>query len=251
MIVSPGPLLIVSAYPDLTLPQADDGNVLVLAHRARLRGIEVETRPVYCGEPLPPADVYVIGGLEDEDQGELARRLTSSGALRDAVQAGAAVLGVNSGYQVLGEWYAMPDGTLAEGLGILDVRTLRGPAWVEGPVVTRPNSALGLPVLSGYESHYGVTQVGAEAAPLAAVEVGHGNGGAEPRTEGAIAGRVVGTYLHGPVLARNPELADLLLGRVLGRTFEPLPPSYGEASRRQRIDEARRWAAGERLKVKM
>jgi lipid II isoglutaminyl synthase (glutamine-hydrolysing) len=251
MIVCDGPLLVVSAYPDLTLPQGDDGNVLVLAHRARARGIQVETRTVHCGDDLPPADIYVTGGLEDEDQGELARWLASSAEFRRAVEAGAAVLSVNSGYQVLGERFALPDGSLRDGLGLLDVRTHRGDTWIDGPVVTRPNDDLGLPALSGYESHYGVTELGSGAAPLALLEIGHGNAGGEQPAEGAVAGRIVGTYLHGPVLARNPELADLLLGLVLGRTLEPLAASFAEASRQARIDQARDWVKRGRPKVKM
>ncbi len=251
MIVTPGPLLVVSAYPDLTLPQADDGNVLVLAHRARARGIAVETRTVRCGEELPPADVYVTGGLEDEDQAELARWLDSGRALRAAVDAGAAVLAVNSGLQVLGERFELPDGTAHDGLGLLDARTTRGQVFIEGPVVTRPNDELGLPALSGYESHFGLTELGPGSRPLSTLEVGRGNTGAEPALDGAVSGRVIGTYLHGPVLARNPELADLLLRLVLDRDLEPLPASFAEASRDARIDEARAWAAAGRKLVKM
>ncbi len=189
------------------------------------------------------------------------------------------MLGVNSGYQVLGHSFELPDGTVREGLGLLDVRTRRGNAWIDGPVLTRPDADLGLPAMSGYESHYGITDLGERAAPLTTLEIGHGNGPAEqpteggalgrdgltrrrkadvhavaatsPRTDGAIADRVVGTYLHGPVLARNPELADLLLSRVLGRTLDPLPPSFAEAARRRRIDEARQWVRRGRPKVKM
>jgi CobQ-like glutamine amidotransferase family enzyme len=251
MIVTPGPVLIVSAYPDLTLPQADDGNVLVLAHRVRARGLTVEARTVHCGEELPAADIYVTGGLEDEDQAELTGWLGAGGVLRDAVAAGAAVLGVNSGFQVLGESFALPDGSLHEGLGLLDARTVRARTFAEGPVVTCPNEELGLPALSGYESHFGRTELGPAARPLAALEVGLGNTGAEPVLDGAIAGRVLGTYLHGPVLARNPELADLVLSWVTGRELEPLPASFAEASRAARIDQARRWAATGRKRVKM
>jgi len=261
MIVCEGPLLVVSAYPDLTLPQGDDGNVLLLAHRARAHGIEVETRMVHCGDDLPPADIYVTGGLEDEDQGKLARWLASGGGLQRAVEAGAAVLAVNSGYQVLGERFTLPDGSERDGLGLLDVRTRRGDTWVDGPVVTRPNDDLGLPVLSGYESHYGVTELGHGVAPLARLEIGRGNAGDQSRgaresdaaaaTDGAVAGRVIGTYLHGPVLARNPELADLLLGLVLDRPLEPLPASFAEESRQARIGEARDWVRRGRPHVKM
>jgi CobQ-like glutamine amidotransferase family enzyme len=261
MIVRDGPLLVVSAYPELTLPQGDDGNVLLLAHRARAHGIEVETRTVHCGDELPAADVYVTGGLEDEDQGELATWLDAGGELRRAVEAGAAVLAVNSGYQVLGTRFALPDGTERDGLGLLDVRTRRGDAWIDGPVVSRPNDDLGLPVLSGYESHYGVTELGPGVAPLALLEIGHGNAGggshsasesdAAPASDGAVVGRVIGTYLHGPALARNPELADLLLSLVLGRTLDPLPTSFAEESRQARIAEARDWVRRGRPHVKM
>jgi CobQ-like glutamine amidotransferase family enzyme len=251
VIACAGPLLIVSAFPDLTLPQADDGNVLILAQRARARGAEAETRVVHCGETLPLADIYVTGGLEDEDQADLARWLASGRSLYEAIDAGAAVLGVNSGLQVLGERFALPDGTSCEGLGILDVHTVRGEEWVDGPVITRPNTDLDLPALSGYESHFGITELGAGVAPLALLEEGCGNGGAGPPSDGAIVGRVVGTYLHGPVLARNPELADLILGLVLGQSLEPLPPSFGEASRGRRVDEARDWVARGRPRVKL
>lgn len=279
MIVAAGPLLVVSAYPELTLPQADDGNVLVLSHRARARGIDVETRTVHCGEELPPADIYVTGGLEDEDAAVLAAWLDRGGVLRRALEAGAGLLAVNSGYQVLGESFELPDGVVREGLGLLGVHSSRGPRWMDGPVVTRPDPDIGLPAMSGYESHYGITALGDRVAPLALLEIGHGNGRAAstaretkswprrpvrermskvptggpatPQNEGAIAGRIVGTYLHGPVLARNPELADLLLGRVLGRALDPLPAPFAEDARRRRIAEARRWIARGRPKIKM
>jgi CobQ-like glutamine amidotransferase family enzyme len=251
MIVCEGPLLVVVAYPDLTLPQADDGNALVLAHHARARGLEVETRVVRCGETLPSADVYVIGGLEDEDMAALATWLSTGGVLSKAVGDGAAVLGVNSGYQVLGERFETPDGAAHDGLGLLSVRSRRGEAWRDSPVVTRASDALGLPALSGYESHWGVTELGRGVDCLAEVDVGYGNGGSDAPREGAVAGRVFGTYVHGPLLARNPELADYLLGLVLGRQLEPLPSSHGEASRRARIAEARAWVARGKPHVKM
>lgn len=246
-----GPLLVVNAYPDLTLPQADDGNVLVLAYRARARGIAVETHTVHCGDPLPPADIYVAGGLEDDDQPELARWLDSGVTLRAAVDGGAAVLAVNSAFQILGERYALSDGTPCDGLGLIDARTTRGGSFLEGPVVTCPNPAYGLPVMSGYESHHGLTALGADAGPLAALEVGHGNTGGAPAVDGVLCGRVVGTYLHGPVLARNPELADFLLAAATGERLQPMPASFGEASRARRIDDARRWARAWRKHVKM
>jgi CobQ-like glutamine amidotransferase family enzyme len=250
----PSTVRIVAAYPDLTLPQGDEGNALILAYRARARGLAAETLTVRCGANLPAADIYVVGGLEDEDQAQLARWLDSGGVLRRSIEKGAAVLGINSGFQVLGECFPMLDGSIRDGLGLLDVRTWHSEDFIEGPVVTFPNADLGLPALSGYESHYGLTELGPEAEPLALVDVGRGNGGPGPRVDGAVSGRVYGTYLHGPVLARNPELADLLLASVLERALEPLPPSFGERSRELRIAAARgysRRGSRSRRKVKM
>jgi hypothetical protein len=110
-------------------------------------------------------------------------------------------------------------------------------------VITRPNHHTGLPAMSGFESHHGRTELDSGVEPLAEIELGVGNGTA-PATDGAVAGSAVGTYLHGPVLARNPELADLLLGCTLGRDLEPLPPGSAEALRAQRIAEDRRDATG-------
>ena len=106
--------------------------------------------------------------------------------------------------------------------------------------------ALGLPTLTGYENHAGLTELGPGVRPLGRVLAGSGNGG-EGR-EGAVGGRVVGTYLHGPALARNPALADLLLSWVLGRELAPVDDGDVEQLRRERLAAAfggrarlRRW----------
>jgi CobQ-like glutamine amidotransferase family enzyme len=109
---------------------------------------------------------------------------------------------------------------------------------VDYRVVTRPSPRLGLPALVGYEWHRGRTRLGPEAEPLAEVEIGVCNGG-EPPTDGAVQGHVLGTYLHGPLLPRNPELADLLLGWALGTELEPLASEFAERAREERIAEAR------------
>jgi hypothetical protein len=146
------------------------------------------------------------------------------------VQGGAAVLSVCAGFQLLGHsFYDDEKGTLP-GLGLLDVTSVRGTVRCVGEVLSEPDPALtlggrALPRLTGFENHMGTTTVGADAKPLAKVRTGNGNG-AGTGVDGAHAGRILGTYLHGPVLARNPALADLLLGWVDGNP-EPTPADDG------------------------
>jgi CobQ-like glutamine amidotransferase family enzyme len=130
------------------------------------------------------------------------------------------VFGVCAGYQLLGTEFGGADGEPVAGLSILDMHGGRGQRRAVGEIAADVDPALGLPPLTGFENHQGVTWLGPDAAPLSRVSTGIGNGDG---TEGAVAGRVLGTYLHGPALVRNPALADLLLGWVTG----PLPPLAG------------------------
>jgi CobQ-like glutamine amidotransferase family enzyme len=228
---------IVDVYPGCMFPQGDLGNLRMLEHRARGRGIEAETVSAPIGDPLPEGDLYVLAGAEDEDQPAVARRLAEEGTLVRAAAAGKVVVGIGAGYQILGRSFDTPAGVTTEGLGLLDVRTTLG-EHVDIRVVTRPSPRLGLPALVGYEWHRGRTALGPETEPLVEVEIGVCNGG-EPPTDGAVQGRVLGTYLHGPLLPRNPELADLLLGWALGAELEPLESEFAGRAREERIAEAR------------
>ena len=233
------PVSIALLYPELLGTYGDGGNATVLAQRLRWRGIPAEVIDVHAGEPVPRScQIYVMGGGEDAPQALAARELRSGGALVDAVEGGAAVLAVCAGLQVLGNRFAGEDGKVHDGLGLLDCETHRddGPRRV-GEVVATPDPSLDLPDLTGYENHGGVTTLGAGARPLGRVVVGHGNSGGDG-TEGIVSGRVVGTYLHGPVLARNPALADHLLSSVLG-PLEPLDEPEVEALRKERLHAAR------------
>jgi lipid II isoglutaminyl synthase (glutamine-hydrolysing) len=227
---------IVDVYPGAMFPQGDGGNLRMLEHRARPRGIEVETLGAPIGDPLPEADLYVLQGAEDEDQPAVARLLAAEGTLARAAAAGKVVVGIGAGYEILGESFESPGGTEA-GLGLLDVRTTLG-EHVDNRVVTKPAPRFALPALVGYEWHRGRTALGPAAQPLAEVEVGVCNGG-DPPTDGAVQGHVLGTYLHGPLLPRNPELADLLLGWAVGLELEPLRSEFAELAREERIAEAR------------
>lgn len=231
---------LVVAYPEVLGTYGDNGNATVLAQRLRWRGESVERVDVPLSDPLPgDGDLYVLGGGEDDAQVLAAQRLRAGGVLAKAVGRGAVVFGVCAGLQLLGRTFLRGDGRAEPGAGVLDAVSDRKPgARAVGEIVARPHLD-GLPVLTGYENHGGRTILGPDAAPLATVEAGVGNG-TDDRAEGAVAGRILCTYLHGPVLARNPALADLLLGWVLGRPLPPLDDDEVEVLRRERLAAVRR-----------
>jgi CobQ-like glutamine amidotransferase family enzyme len=207
------PLRIAVVYPDLLGTYGDGGNGLILARRAEWRGVEVVLTQAASDAALPEADIYCLGGGEDGPQVRAARSLIEDGTLSRRFADGAVVLAVCAGYQIVGRSFPGADGSLHEGVGLLDIATTKGagPRAV-GEVVSEPTDEVpgGLPTLTGFENHGGQTILGATVAPLALITRGVGNGDGSG-TEGAVSGRVLGTYLHGPVLARNPALADLLL----------------------------------------
>ncbi|MBV9794374.1 MAG: glutamine amidotransferase [Actinobacteria bacterium] len=213
-----GPIRLVWVYPDLLSTYGDKGNLLVLERRARLRGLEAAPVLVNSDQPVPrDGDIYLLGGGEDLPQVLAARRLRADGGLVEAAERGAVIFAVCAGYQLIGHVFGGADGEPTEGLGILDITSARAEPRSVGEIVADVDPVLGIPKLTGFENHQGHTTLGPRAIPLATVTTGIGNGDG---TEGAHAGRVLGTYLHGPALVRNPALADLLLGWVAG----PLPP---------------------------
>ncbi len=231
-------LIVVTVHPLFTGAQGDEGNARVLRHRAVARGIDTTLLTVHGDDRLPAADIYLLGGVDQYGQVELAERLRGEGGLRRAVGRGAVAFGVGAGLQVLGEWFTTPDGQRHPGAELLDVRCSVEPDAdaVTGPVVTLPGGALGLPAMSGYESHTAHAELGPDATALAQLEIGVGNGDG---TDGAVTGRVVGTWLHGPVLARNPDLADALLGWAVDAPLPALAPGFAAAVRAQRLAEDR------------
>lgn len=223
---------LVSIYPTLLGTYGDGGNVMALRHRARLHDIDIEVLTVSPGEPVPESgDLYVLGGGEDSAQTAAATALRTDGSLKRAAERGAAVLAICAGYQLLGEHF--PDATSAAtpGLGILDVRTDRLPKRAVGELAATAKAPLDQ-ILTGYENHAGATHLGPDAQALGAVRAGVGNGDG---SEGAISGHVVGTYLHGPCLARNPQIADLLLGWAVGRELPFVEEAEVTALRQERL----------------
>ena len=214
----PSALRLVWIYPDLLSTYGDRGNLIMLARRARLRGIEIDAIGVNSDQKVPRlGDVYLLGGGEDLPQVLAAQRLRADGGLAAAASDGAVIFAVCAGYQLIGSVFGGAQGEPVDGLGLLDVRSGRGERRGVGEVVADVDPALGIDRLTGFENHQGVTTPGPAARPLARTRIGVGNGDG---TEGAYAGRILGTYLHGPALVRNPGLADLLLTWAAG---SPLP----------------------------
>jgi CobQ-like glutamine amidotransferase family enzyme len=214
-------LVLCQLYPEHLSIYADRGNVQVIRRRLEWRGLELEERPLRVGESLDPeaADLYLIGGGQDRDQMLVAQDLQRHGrALHAGVAGGAAVLAVCGGYQLAGHRYIGQDGSEMPGIGLLDLETRAGGVRMIGDVVCACDlgDGAGERPLVGFENHAGQTVLGPGCRPLARVVSGHGNDGASG-FEGARSGLVLGTYVHGPLLPKNPWLADWLIERALER----------------------------------
>jgi CobQ-like glutamine amidotransferase family enzyme len=207
-------------YPDYLNIYADRGNMAVLAQRAAWRGIAFAIDPLGMADDLRPGahDLYYIGGGQDREQGMVARDLAGKGAaLREAVDDGAALLAVCGGYQLLGRFYRGRDRDQLPGIGLFPHETVAGERRMIGDVLLecelRPGERR---TLAGFENHAGRTYLDEGAEPLGRVVAGFGNDG-ESGHEGCRVGLALGTYLHGPLLPRNPWLADWLLSAALLR----------------------------------
>lgn len=211
--------------PDVMGTYGDGGNAVVLRQRLRMRGYEAEIIEITLNDPVPASlDIYTLGGAEDSAQRLATRHLQRYPGLQRAAAAGAPVLAICAAIQVLGHWYETSEGERVDGVGLLDVTTTPQTTRAIGEIVTRPAiEGLRAP-LTGFENHRGGTTLGPDATPVGHVLAGRGVGnGVGGGLEGAVAGSVIGTYLHGPVLARNPELADYLLLQTLDvDVLEPL-----------------------------
>lgn len=208
-------LRICHLYGDVMCIYGDRGNILTLTRRAEWRGIEVSVDTVSAGDRLDADryDLYFFGGGQDAQQDIVAADLQAGNGerVRAAIAGGAAALTVCGGYQLFGHYYRPHGGPDLPGLGILDAHTVAGPTRFIGNVLAR-----GEDLLVGFENHSGRTYLGPQARPLATVLVGAGNNG-EDGTEGALQGKVIGTYLHGSLLPKNPWLADRVIAWALER----------------------------------
>lgn len=220
--------------PDVMGTYGDGGNALVLRQRLLLRGIPAEIVEITLADPVPESlDLYTLGGAEDYAQRLATRHLIKHPGLQRAAQRGAPVLAICAAVQVLGHWYETSAGERVDGVGMLDATTSPQAARTIGELATRPLLASLTERLTGFENHRGGTVLGPSASPLGAVVKGAGNRSGDG-FDGAVQGSVIATYMHGPCLARNPQLADLLLGSVVGE-LPPLPMPEVDLLRRERL----------------
>ena len=218
----------------------DRGNVMALARRATWRGIEPEVIEVGIGAPMPRADVFFFGGGQDQEQVAVSRDLRGAKGetLKANVEAGAALLSVCGGYQLLGHEYRPHDRDPLPGVGLFDMTSEAGPERFIGNVVV--DSFLG--ELVGFENHSGLTHRGPDLQPLGKVRVGRGNNGRDG-TEGAVWRNAIGCYLHGALLPKNPALADWLIEAGLRHrhgdvTLAPLDDTVEMAAHRTGVARA-------------
>jgi CobQ-like glutamine amidotransferase family enzyme len=237
---------ICALFPDLLGTYGDGGNATVLAQRLRWRGIPVDLVSIDAGRTVPDScDLYLVGGGEDGPQTRATEELRVSGALHRAVESGAVVFAVCAGMQILGERFPDMDGVDRDGLSLLDCITVRvdrpravGELLTGDATISAPDGTVHpLGTLTGFENHAGRTIPGSSATSFGRVEIGEGNGDG---SEGVVNGSVVGTYLHGPALARNPALADELLRWIIGdAALAPLDDTDVDALRVDRHLAAR------------
>lgn len=238
-------LRIAHLYPDLLNLYADFGNIRTLARRCEWRGIETEVISVPKGENLTLQDIHLVllGGGSDREQvlvGETLR--TRQAEWRAAVDAGLPILAVCGGYQLLGSFYQLPDGTKVPGLELLELETVAGSPRLIGNIAIESGD---LGTIVGFENHGGRTTHHHE--PLGRVLSGHGNNGMDGQ-EGVRFKHIIGTYIHGPLLPKNPNLADHMLELALnyaGMSVEltPLDDTIEQSARQafleRRIGSAR------------
>lgn len=239
-------LTIGLVLPDVLGTYGDDGNALVLRERARLRGFDAHIERFLLNDDIPATcDIYTLGGGEDAAQLIAAARLSASPGLQAAAADGRPVFAVCAGLQVLGHTFRA-HGEEVEGVGLLDITTSPLDTRATGELLSEPTQA-GITAeltetLTGFENHMGATVLGPEAEALGVVTRGVGNGvpagagetaaTAAPSTaattgakvDGVVQGSVIATYMHGPALARNPQLADLLIARALDVPLAELAP---------------------------
>jgi lipid II isoglutaminyl synthase (glutamine-hydrolysing) len=221
-------------YPREMNIYGDTGNVVVLTKRLRWRRLEVTVAPVNVGDRLPPdTDILLGGGGQDAAQGELADDFLAKGPdLRAMADDGVVMLTICGSYQLLGHEFLTQDGQRIPGVGVLDVITRGSRTRLIGTSVIETDDTIGAGRLVGYENHSGMTELGTGVHALGRTATGTGNNGSD-RTEGAVRDNVIGTYLHGPVLAKSARFADDLLRRALRRQgrsdeLEPLDDALAE-----------------------
>ncbi|GHO52420.1 glutamine amidotransferase [Ktedonobacter sp. SOSP1-85] len=213
---------IAHLYPTLMCVAADRGNLFSIEKRSKWRGISVEVDPVYVKQTpdFTQYDMILFHGGADREM-EIASKDIQEKApsLREAAEAGTTFLAVCAGYQLLGHSYKSVHGPELKGAGVLDLHTEGDPErFMTHMALECDLGSLGKQILVGYENHSGRTYLGPKAKPLGKVVSGWGNNGKDG-FEGANYNNVYGTYLHGPLLPKNPWFTDFLIMKALERRY--------------------------------
>ena len=210
-------LRIAHLYPDLLNLYGDIGNITTLTKRCQWRGIDVETDQITGGEKIhfTDYDLIFLGGGSDREQLLVRDKLISmKQEITSYVNDGGVLLAVCGGYQLLGHYYDTSEGRIA-GLGLVDLYTVQGsPRLISNVVLESDRYDM---KITGFENHGGRTHTG-DLPPFGKVLFGYGNNGEDGR-EGVVWKNVIGTYLHGPLLPKNPMVADDLLIRAMDRKY--------------------------------
>lgn len=222
-------------YPELMSTYGDRGNIIVLQKRCKWRGIKTDVIRLdlhFNPNQLTRCDFLFMGGAQDQQQKIVAEDLLKKRkVLKKMIEDGIPGLYICGAYQYLGKYYKEADGTIIPGLTILDLHT-------ENPGANRPRlignivvnltdlrgrkhgtSEVDAQTIVGFENHGGRTYLGKQVKPLGKVLKGFGNNGTD-KTEGAVYKNSFGTYLHGPILPKNPEFADLLIKLTLEKKYK-------------------------------
>lgn len=215
-------LSICHLYPDLLNIYGDYGNISALKNRLLWRDIGVEISEVRAGERVnyKKHDIYFMGGGQDQQQimASIELQKNKDAVFKAALDNDAVFLAICGGYQLLGHYYQPNDGDKLSGIGLLDVYTVAGPTRFTGNV-TAHVKFLKRKTIVGFENHSGLTYLNEGAEPFMKVKIGNGNNGKD-KTEGARFKNVFGTYLHGPLLPKNPEFCDYLISLALKKKYQ-------------------------------
>lgn len=213
---------IAHLFPELLNLYGDSGNLITLAKRMQWRGMSADIAEVSLADTLSLSafDIVFIGGGSDREQAIVARRLQDfKKELASFVQDGGVLLAVCGGYQLLGDYYMLGQEKV-QGLSLIDFYTDRDDPRLIGNIVVETDLSK-TPVV-GYENHGGRTYLGSGVKPFGRVIYGHGNDG-ESGFEGARYKNVLGTYIHGPLLPKNPGIADWALRTALEKKYGAAP----------------------------
>ncbi len=205
-------------YPELLNLYGDRGNIACMKKRCEWRGIEAQVTEFSLSDPVDfsKLDIVLLGGGSDREQQIVCTRLQSIREdMKAYVEDGGSVIAVCGGYQLLGHYYETGDGKM-EGLSLVDLYTVQDSPRLISNIVLKNSSIFPYEIV-GFENHGGRTFIG-ENKPFGEVVYGSGNNGKDGK-EGILYKNVVGTYLHGPLLPKNPHVCDYLLSNALERKY--------------------------------